>query len=91
MHNKTTNTNETPSVRLTFGDVLIEENSNLIRGEIFDGVELKAELVTITVLVTISKTYTVNISPVSYLNPLQCYNAEYLLYSLQRCHSFIRR
>ena len=66
MHNKTTNTNETPSVRLTFGDVSIEENSNPVRGEIFDGVELKAEFVTITVLVTISKTYTVNISPVSY-------------------------
>ena len=51
-----------------YGDVAIEENSNLVRGEIFDGIELKAELVTISVLVTISKTYTVNISPVSYLS-----------------------
>ena len=49
-----------------YGDEVVEENTNLLRGEIFDGVELKAELVTITVMVTISKTYTINISPVSY-------------------------
>lgn len=67
VHNKTTNVNELPSIRLTTcDDVLIEESSILLRDEIFDGVELSAELLTIIVLVTIdSKTYTINISPVS--------------------------
>ena len=69
VHNRTTNTNEIPSIRLMYGDVSIEENSNPVRGEIFDGVELRVELVTISVLVTISKTYTINISPVNYLTP----------------------
>ena len=54
-------------MRLMYGDELIEENTDLLRNEIFDGVELRAELVTISILVTISKTYTINISPVSYL------------------------
>ena len=55
-----------PSIRLLYGDVPIEEGSDPVRGEIFDGVELTVELVTISVLVTISKTYAVNISPVSF-------------------------
>ena len=66
VHNKTTNSKELPNIRLMYGDEVVEENTNLLRGEIFDGVELRAELVTITVMVTISKTYTINISPVSY-------------------------
>ena len=49
-----------------YGDEVVEENTNLLRGKIFDGVELRAELVTITVMVMISKTYTINISPVNY-------------------------
>lgn len=65
VHNKTTNAKELPNIRLIFGDVLVEESSNLVRGEIFDGVELRAELITITVLVTINKTHTINILPVS--------------------------
>ena len=63
--NPTTKSKEPPDIRLVFGEVPIDENSNLLRGEIFDGVELRAELVTISILVTINKTYTVNISPVS--------------------------
>ena len=70
MHNKTTNAKELPNIKLTCGDAMVEENSNPVRNEIFDGVELRAELVTISVLVTISKTYTINILPVSYLTPL---------------------
>ena len=65
VHNKTTNSKELPSIRLMYGDELVEENTDLLRNEIFDGVELRAELVTISILITISKTYTINISPVS--------------------------
>ena len=65
VHNKTTNSKELPSIQLMYGDELVEENANLLRGEIFDGVELEAKLITITILVQISKTYTVNITPVS--------------------------
>jgi len=57
-----------PSIQLLFGDAPIDEGSNLVRNEIFDGVELTVQLVTISVLVTISKTYSINISPVSLLN-----------------------
>ena len=67
VHNKTTNTNEIPSIRLLFGDDSIEENSNLLRNEIFDGVTLQVQLVTISVLVLIGKTYVINISPVGYI------------------------
>ena len=66
VHNKTTNSKEPPNIRLMYGEEIVEENTSLLRSEIFDGVELRAELVTISVLVTISKTYTINISPVSY-------------------------
>ena len=61
VHNKTTNSKELPNIQLMYGDELVEENTNLLRSEIFDGVELKAELVTISILVTITKTYTINI------------------------------
>ena len=65
VHNKTTNSKVLPSIQLMYGDELVEEDANLLHGEIFDGVELEAKLITITILVTISKTYTVNITPVS--------------------------
>ena len=65
VHNKTTNSKELPSIQLMYGDELVEENTDLLRGEIFDGVELEAKLITISIMVQISKMYTVNISPVS--------------------------
>ena len=48
VHNKTTNSKELPNIRLVYGDELVKENTDLLRSEIFDGVELKAELVTIS-------------------------------------------
>ena len=54
-----------PTIRLLFGDVPIEESSNPVRQEIFDGVELTVQITTISVLITVSKTYVVNISQVS--------------------------
>ena len=65
VHNKTTNSKELPSIQLMYGDELVEENTDLLRGEIFDGVELEAKLITISIMVQISKMYTVNITPVS--------------------------
>ena len=58
-----------PTIRLLCGDIPIKENrSTLLHGEIFDGVELKVQLVMITVLVnTGNKVCTVNISPVRFL------------------------
>ena len=66
VHNKTTNSKELPNIWLMYSDEVVEESTNLLRDEMYDGVELMAELVTITVTVMISKTYTINISPVSY-------------------------
>lgn len=68
VHNKTTNSKELPSIQLMYGDELVEENTDLLRGEIFDGVELEAKLITISIMVQISKMYTVNISPLSTLS-----------------------
>ena len=75
VRNTTTNVEESPNIKLFYGEILIEEGSNFIRNEIFDGVELKVELVTISVFVTISKTHTVQISPVSYIYRLISTNA----------------
>jgi len=54
-----------PSIQLLFGDVPIEDSSDPVRDDIFDGVELTVRIPTISVLVTINKTYAINISPVS--------------------------
>ena len=56
------------TILLMYGDQVLEESTNPIHVEIFDGIELRVALITISVHVnTNQRTYTINISPVSYL------------------------
>jgi len=51
-------------IALFSGEQLIEENSNQLKSEIFDGAQLKLST-TITLFVMVDKQYTLHISPVS--------------------------
>lgn len=68
---KTTNIENLPTIELLCGGTPLKdfESRNLLQTEIFDGIQLDVRMVMMSVLINIGrKTYTVNISPVRYIN-----------------------